>query len=209
MPGPRPREAHFPDGEARGLAPFLRPVPCRLSRTADRTLRPRTGPGATPHPFALSPSKFKDKTPSLGTFLIPTPRLVGHAWLHLLHALAVLGSSSPLHLLEGRGRVSLLAFPRCCWRLEGWVDCTHSPPPPGLRFWNPRMRWMLTVPGRRGGGPLPDGLSSQLMKGVLDRNLERRLWMQQPGSNWMLINLHFTGESGILGKKKLQRLKDS
>ena len=89
------------------------------------------------------------------------------------------------------------------------MDCTHSPPPPGLHFWNPRMRWMLTVPGRRGGGPLPDGLSSQLMKGVLDRNLERRLWMQQPGSNWMLINLHVTGESGILGKKKLQRLKDS
>lgn len=30
--------------------------------------------------------------------------------------------------------------------------------------------------------------------------------MPQPASNWMLINLHFTGESGMLGKK-LQRLK--
>lgn len=30
--------------------------------------------------------------------------------------------------------------------------------------------------------------------------------MQQPGSNWMVINLHFTGESEMLGKK-LQRLK--
>lgn len=30
--------------------------------------------------------------------------------------------------------------------------------------------------------------------------------MPQPASNWMLINLHFTGESGMLGKE-LQRLK--
>lgn len=45
------------------------------------------------------------------------------------------------------------------------------------------------------------------MRGVLDRNLERRLWMQQPGSNWMLINLHFTEESGILGKKKAAKIK--
>lgn len=154
FPPRRPQCLHFPDGETgvqKGQGPkpprephSLSPVPCWLSMTT--ILRLKAGPSSMPRPFTLSPSKFKDKAPSLGACLILTPCPVGRAWMHLLHMRGVV--PHPM-LPPGGQRLGLVpGLPRMGPAICGVGGVAT----PGLCFWNPLMRWLLIAPGGGGWG---------------------------------------------------------